>query len=84
MKKLNTGYGKIGRPTETTLKRRKKDIDSAYQLVLKSRKAGLSRAKTIATECVVKSERSKVRIEEYRELLDQAIAEFEKVYDQNQ
>ena len=77
---MRSDYGKLGCPTETTVKRRQKDVDSAYQAVLKSRKEGLSRAEALLRECVVKSERGKVKIDKCRGYIEEAIAEFDETY----
>ena len=78
--RMRSDYGKLGCPTETTVKRRQKDVDSAYQAVLKSRKEGLSRAEALLRECVVKSERGKVKIDKCRGYIEEAIAEFDETY----
>lgn len=78
--RMRRDYGKLGCPTETTVKRRQKDVDCAYQAILKSRKEGLSRAETLLRECVVKSERGKVKLEKFRGYIEEAIAEFDETY----
>lgn len=77
-KKMRNGVGKIGRPTETTMKRRMKDISVAYDLMMKSRRDALKRAKEVAEGCVVKSIRSKSTLAELRDNISDLI----DLYDQ--
>lgn len=77
--KMRTEQGKIGRPTETKVKWCLKDVDKAYQVKLKSRKEGLSRAKMLIQECVVKSERAKDTIANVRDCIEKIIVEFDEV-----
>ena len=44
------------------------------------RKDGLSRAEALLRECVVKSERGKVKIDKCRGYIEEAIAEFDETY----
>lgn len=78
--KVYRDYGILGQPTEVTLRRRQKDIDKAYNSMLQCRKKGLLRAKALAEECIVKSVRSKADIKRTRELIDEAIADFDRMY----
>lgn len=77
--KSQMGYssrGKIGSPSEITLRRRQKDVDNAYQAMLKRRKEGLARAKTLIEECNVKSERAKGEVKKVSGYIDELISEF--------
>ncbi len=78
-KRMRMEPGKIGRPSESKLKRCQKDIDTAYQAVLKSRKDGLAHAKMLIQDCVVKSELAKVKLEDYREIIEKVIAKFDEL-----
>lgn len=78
-RRMQKEYGKLGCPTETTLKRREKDIDTAYKLMIKTRKEGLVVARKAIPECQVKSLRSKAQLAEIFERVAEVAALFDEL-----